>query len=96
VNNVDMSKVLAFVIPALSAAFKDLPASTSPWVNLIEKAVLVELEQAAKQLAPAALQAHAPMPHQFGLPASVVKPPESEWHEAGIKAWAKAQVQSMS
>jgi hypothetical protein len=91
----DISKAIALALPAVSLVFKNLPASTNPWISLLQKLALMELEQVAQQAAPAALQAHIPVQHRFGLPATVVKPPEHEWNEAGLERWAKASVQSM-
>jgi hypothetical protein len=91
----DFSKALALSLPALSLVYKNLPASTPPWISLLLKVTLTGLELAAQKVAPAALQAHLPVQHRFGLPASVVMPPEHEFTEPGLEAWSKAQVQSM-
>jgi hypothetical protein len=91
----DFSKALALALPGLSLVFKNLPASTPPWVSLILKVTLTGLELAAQKAAPAALQSHGPTPHRFGLPTSVAMPPEHEFTEPGLEAWSKAQVQSM-
>lgn len=90
--NLTISQALAFALPALSLVFRNLPASTNPWVNLLQKAALAALAQASQQAAPAAFQAHVSTPHRFNLPASVTMPPEHEWTEAGLENWAKANI----